>query len=481
MTDPRKNNISKQLQDIGKMPPQSIDAEESVLGAAMLETQCVNLLSDILKPKSFYKESHELIFESILRLSKSNQPVDIVTVTQDLKKAGKLDIVGGAYYISQLTSKVGSSANSEFHARIIQQKFIQREIIRISSEAIREAYKETSDCFDILDSIEGELTAINRDFEIGKVQHISTLWEEAKTHNEALLTKKGITGVPSSYDNIDKLTGGWQPSDLIIIAARPAMGKTSLAVNFARNASVEFNIPGVIFSLEMASRQLATRILSLESRVKITEFMRRGIMPDQMILVESDCKRLIDSPLYFDDTPAITLNELRSKSRKLKREKNIGYIVVDYLQLMSGEKTGNRSGNREQEISSISRGLKSLAKELNVPVIALSQLSREPEKRIDKRPQLSDLRESGAIEQDADIVVFIHRPEYYGIMEYEGGIPTNGIAEIIFAKHRNGSTGTEKLRFIDRLTKFENLEPKLSAMEPVHDFTTSNKTEDLPF
>jgi replicative DNA helicase len=309
-----------------------------------------------------------------------------------------------------------------------------------------------------MEELEKGITEISKSFSVGKINTISSLWNEALEHNRILLTKKGISGVPSGYNNIDLITGGWQAPDLIIIAARPAMGKTSLVCNFARNAAVDFKFPGVIFSLEMSARQIATRIFSLESNVSISDFTRKGIPEDQMMHVENNCSRLINSPFFIDDTPAISISELKSKARKLKREKNIKWVVVDYLQLMSGEK-GEKKGNREQEISSISRGLKALAKELEIPVIALSQLSRAVETRGgDKRPQLSDLRESGAIEQDSDVVIFIHRPEYYGVTEYEDGSDARGIAEIIFAKHRNGSTGTEQLRFINHLTKFETLE-----------------------
>lgn len=473
-----RSQIKKQLSEIGKMPPQACELEEAILGACMLEMEVISEVADILRPESFYKESHGIIYAAILQLFKNSTPVDNLTVVQTLKKNGNLDVAGGAYYISQLTGKVSSSASVSFNCRIVQQKFIQRELIRISSEAIRSAYDEQSDCFDILDVIEKELTAINKDFEVGKIQKISSLWAEVKSHNQVLLQKKGITGVPSGYDNLDTLTGGWQSPDLIIIAARPAMGKTSLACNFARNACVDFGRRGAIFSLEMSSRQIATRIFSLESNVTIKEFTRRGIADEQMIFVEKDCERLINVPLFIDDTPSITIQELRSKARKLKREHKIDFIVVDYLQLMSGDKNANRGGNREQEISGISRGLKALAKELQIPIIALSQLSRAVETRGgDKRPILSDLRESGAIEQDADIVIFLHRPEYYGIFEYQGGESTLGLAEIIFAKHRNGATGTEKLKFIDRLTKFTNIETLVEIHNTYQDWTAPKKDE----
>jgi replicative DNA helicase len=454
MQDKIKNKI---LRTEGIMPPQSIDMEEAVLGAVMLENS-ISEVVDILSPQSFYKTSHNLIWQSILSLYRQSKPIDIMTVSEELKRAGELENAGGRICITMMTNNVASSGNIEYHARIIQQKFILREIIRISNTSCSSAYNEGADCFEVMEELEKGITEISKSFSVGKINTISSLWNEALEHNRILLTKKGISGVPSGYNNIDLITGGWQAPDLIIIAARPAMGKTSLVCNFARNAAVDFKFPGVIFSLEMSARQIATRIFSLESNVSISDFTRKGIPEDQMMHVENNCSRLINSPFFIDDTPAISISELKSKARKLKREKNIKWVVVDYLQLMSGEK-GEKKGNREQEISSISRGLKALAKELEIPVIALSQLSRAVETRGgDKRPQLSDLRESGAIEQDSDVVIFIHRPEYYGVTEYEDGSDARGIAEIIFAKHRNGSTGTEQLRFINHLTKFETLE-----------------------
>lgn len=473
-------NITKQIHEIGIMPPQAIELEEAVLGSCMLESQIISEVADILRPESFYKEVHQIVYNAIIHLFKTNSPIDILTVTQTLKKSGELERCGGAYCISQLSSRVSSTGSSVFNSRIIQQKFIQRELIRISSQTIKAAYDEGSDCFDIVDALEKELTSLNKDFEVGKILTITSLWADVKSHNQVLLQKKGITGIPSGYENLDVITGGWQSPDLIIVAARPAMGKTSLACNFARNAAVDYGRCGAIFSLEMSSRQIATRIFSLESNVSISEFTRRGIADEQMLFVEKDCAKLISAPIFIDDTPALSIFELRSKARKLKREKGIEFIVVDYLQLMSADKTERRNGNREQEISGISRGLKALAKELHIPIIALSQLSRAVETRSgDKRPILSDLRESGAIEQDADIVVFIHRPEYYGMMAYENGQSTKGVAEIIFAKHRNGATGTENLQFIDRLTKFTHPETKVEIRNTYDDWTAPKKEDPI--
>jgi len=437
----------------GKMPPQVIELESCVLGSILSVVNTMHELAEILQPESFYKDCNMRIYKACISLHKQSIRTDIVTVIQELRRTEELEIVGGAYYISQLPNN--ESTQPEYHARIIQQKFIQRELIKLCTETINSSYLESSDCLEIIDTHERNLTLVTKSFSVGKVETIASLWNKALEHNQILLTKKGISGIPSGYNAIDEITGGFQQPDLIIIAARPAMGKTSLVCNFARNASVDYKYPGVIFSLEMSSLQIATRIFALESDTNISDFMRNGIDNDQMVYIGDRCTRLINSPLFIDDTASISLSELKSKARKLKREKGIKFIIVDYLQLMSGEK-GVKS-NREQEISTISRGLKGLAKELEIPVIALSQLSRESEKRSDKRPMLSDLRESGAIEQDADIVMFIHRPEYYGIMEYESGESTVGIAEIIFAKHRNGGIGTEKLTFISRLTKFVSI------------------------
>lgn len=468
----------------GKLPPQAIELEKGVLGSLLLTMEAINVVADILGPKSFYLDAHARIYGAVLNLFKQSIRCDPLSVMQELKKTGELEIVGGAYYISTLTNN--ESHQLDHHARIIQQKFVLREIIRISTESANRSYEESADCFEVLGALEKGLTELNKDFTVGNIKTIANLWNEVSDHNQVLLTKQGISGVPSGYRELDSITGGWEKSSLIILAARPAMGKTSLVCNFARNAAVDFNKAGIIFSLEMPSRQIATRIFSLESNVSNTDFMRRGIESDRMVHVENSCSKLINSPIYIDDTPALNITELRSKARKLKREKNIEWIIVDYLQLMAGDKTGPK-GNREQEISGISRGLKALAKELEIPIIALSQLSRAVETRGgDKRPQLSDLRESGAIEQDADMVIFIHRPEYYNVMQDEAGQSTAGVAEIIFSKNRNGGTGTEKLRWIDYLTKFESFETAFSGpvknnLQPNKNFETENADKNYPF
>lgn len=457
--------------DMGKLPPQAKEIESAVLGAILQQSECLNDILEFLNPNSFYVDANNRVFNAILTLSKNYSPVDILTVTQELKKTGELDLVGGAYYVVSLTNgSTGSSVNAVFHARIIQQKFIQREIIRICSKSIENSYEDNADIVELASSLERGLLEINKNFNFGKVQNMATIWNEISLRNEKLISGKGLTGVLSGYESLDKMTGGWQNGNLIILAARPAMGKTALCINFMRNASVLNKIGVLMFSLEMGALEIGIRAFSIESDTPTYEFSRKGISPDEMVYKEKDCVKLIDSNIFIDDTGAITLQELRSKARKFKREKNIGLIVVDYLQLMSGDKS--QKGNREQEISSISRGLKALAKELDLPVIALSQLSRETEKRGgDKRPQLSDLRESGAIEQDADMVIFIHRPEYYGISEYPEYIPETGdnsalgVAEIIIAKHRNGACDTIFLNWKARLTKFESFQEKIKEID----------------
>lgn len=441
----------------GLLPPQATELEEAVLGAMLLEKEAVMLVSEILKPASFYKKPHELIYSAIMELYGRSEPVDLLTIMQLLKKNGQLDAIGGAYYLTQLTSGISSAANTEFHARIISQKYIQRELIRISNETSRSAYSEATDCFDLIDRHEKEITALTQNFASRKAKPMSTYWREVQARNTILLTKKGMSGTRSGFSAVDEITGGWQDTDLIIIAARPAMGKTALACNFARNAAVDFKRPGVIFSLEMSGLQLAQRLFAMESSISNSKFMRKGIPEEEMPSIEEIVTRLINSGLYIDDSSGLSIMELRSRLRRYVRDHGITWAVIDYLQLMEGAKNAPRE-NREQIISGITRALKSMAKELGIPIIALSQLSRAVETRGgQKKPQLSDLRESGGIEQDADVVLFIHRPEYYSISEYENGMSTEGVADLHFAKHRNGPTEELQLRFISNLTKFTDM------------------------
>lgn len=452
----RKKPSGSSIYEHGKIPPQAIDLEEAVLGAIMLEKDALTAVIDILKPDVFYVEQHQVIYGAISRLFARSEAIDILTVTNELKKSGELERAGGAYNVTQLTNRVASSANVEYHARIIIQKYIQRELIRISSEIIREAFEDTTDVFDLLDKSEKNLFTVSDSNLRRTSEDMPSLIKQAVDEIEAAKNQgHQLRGVQSGFTELDRITTGWQRSDLIILASRPGMGKTAFSLSMARNIAVEFRRPIAIFSLEMSSLQLVTRLISAESGLS-SEKLRRGDLKDyEWQQLNTRISRLIDAPIYIDDTPALSIFELRAKCRRLKSQHNIEMIFIDYLQLMTGQY--DRQGNREQEISNISRSLKSLAKELNVPVLAMSQLSRAVETRGgSKKPLLSDLRESGAIEQDADLVAFIYRPEYYGIEEYDDQSPTAGMAEIIVAKHRNGPLGEVRLRFIAKYAQFKD-------------------------
>lgn len=459
----------------GKLPPQAVDLEEAVLGALMLEKEAVNAAIDILQPKSFYKEAHQKIFAVILSLFQNSEPVDILTVTNELKQNGELELVGGPYYITQLTNRVASAANIEYHARIIAQKYIQRELIRISSDIITDAYDETTDVFSLLDKAESSLFSVAEGNIRKNYESMSDLIRESmKQIEEAKGQETGVTGVASGFTALDRVTSGWQQSDLVIIAARPAMGKTSYVLSLARNAAVDFGKPVAFFSLEMSSVQLVTRLVSAESEISSEKLRSGNLRNDEITQIHTKITNLAEAKIFIDDTPGLSVFELRAKARRLKAQHDIQLLIIDYLQLMTAGGDGKNGGNREQEISTISRSLKSIAKELSIPVLALSQLSRAVETRGgDKRPQLSDLRESGSIEQDADMVQFIHRPEYYGLVEDEEGNPTNGVANIIIAKHRNGSVCDVQLKFINQLAKFQDLE---KGMNDFDDFNNDNFT-----
>ena len=440
----------------GKVQPQARELEEAVLGAIMLEKNAVDTAFEHLKPECFYLETHQKIFAAMQSLQQKNLPIDLLTVVEELRSRGELEMVGGAYYITKLTNAVVSSAHLEIHARIILQKFIQRELIRISNEIIGDAYEDGTDVFDLLDQAETKLFEILR----SETENISNvLVETVKRIDELRDHQEEITGIPSGFPMLDYVTYGWQPGDLIILAARPSVGKTAFALNLARNAALHPQKPTsvAIFSLEMSSSQLVQRILSAQSEVQL-EKIARGTLQDYEMnqLHAKGINVLSKAPIQIDDTPALNIFELRAKCRRLKNKYDIGLIIIDYLQLMSGAGE-NRNSNREQEISRISRDLKGLAKDLQVPIIALSQLSREVEKRKDKNftPQLSDLRESGAIEQDADIVMFLYRPEYNDIKQDPEGNSTEGRAFLKIAKHRNGRLETLEFSSILNIQKFE--------------------------
>jgi len=460
-----------QLLELGKLPPQAVDLEEAVLGAVMLDKNALANVIDILKPESFYKEAHQRIYKAICDLFKNSSEVDILTVTQQLKKSGELEIAGGAFYVTQLTNRVASAANVEMHSRIVLEKYLQREIIRISTDTLQHAYEDTSDVFELLNRAEQNLfsisqTNIRKDFE-----HIRPLLGKTIQQIENARDKK-FGGVPSGFESLDKITGGWQKSDLIILAARPGTGKSAFVGSVARNASVDFQKPVGIFSLEMTSTQLVARLISAETELPADRLRKGELRDDEFHQLNAKIGKLVSAPMYIDDTPALSIFEFRAKARRMKSQHDVSLIIIDYLQLMvSGQE--NKGGSREQEVASISRSLKAIAKELDIPIIALSQLSRAVEQRGGaKRPQLSDLRESGAIEQDADLVIFIYRPDMAGITMDENNISTEGQAEIIIAKHRNGRTDSAHLMFISQFAKF--IEPSSIATE--HDWNSDVKT-----
>ena len=444
----------------GKIPPQAIDLEEVVLGAMMIDKKGVDEVIDILSAEAFYKDAHKHIFEAIFKLFENSEPVDLLTVSSQLKKDEKLNLIGGDFYLISLTQRVSSSAHIEFHARIILQKYIQRSLIKISSEIIEEAYDETKDVFDLLDNAEAKLYEVTQGNVKKSTETAQSLVIQAKKKIEEISNKEGMSGIPSGFDKLDKLTSGWQPSDLIIVAARPGMGKTAFTLTMARNVAVNSNTPVAFFSLEMSSVQLITRLISSETGLSSEKLRTGKLEKHEWEQLNVKVKTLEKAPLFIDDTPSLSIFDLRAKARRLASQYGIKMIMIDYLQLMTAGGS-QKGGNREQEISTISRNLKALAKELSIPVIALSQLSRAVETRGgSKRPLLSDLRESGAIEQDADIVSFIYRPEYYKIDEWddEERSPTEGQGEFIVAKHRNGGLENIRLKFIGHLGKFDNLD-----------------------
>ncbi len=451
-------------ESLGKLPPQALDLEEAVLGALMLEKNALNAVVEFLKPEHFYDDRHKEIYTAIIDLFKATEPVDMRTVVNQLRKNGKIELVGGAYYIAELTSKVSSAANIEYHSRVIMEMAIKRTLIEVASQIHHDAYEDTTDVFELLDKTEQAVFEISDSNLRKNYDNMKNLMARAIQELQVLKDHKdGLTGVPSGFTALDRITSGWQRSDLVIIAARPGMGKTAFVVSAMRNAAVDFKMGVAIFSLEMASIQLVNRMISAEAELEGEKIKKGQLADHEWAQLVHKTSKLSAAPIFIDDTPALSVLELRAKCRRLKAEHNIQLIVIDYLQLMRGD----QGGNREQEIASISRALKGIAKELNVPVLALSQLSRSVETRGgDKRPQLSDLRESGSIEQDADIVMFLYRAEYYKITVDEEGLPTQGVGEAIIAKHRNGSTGTAKLKFIGKFTKFGDLDGPASYDNP---------------
>lgn len=455
---------SNALLEQGKVPPQAIDVEQAVLGALMLDPDAINTAIDILHPEYFYKPEHRVIFSAISSLFNASQAVDIMTVANKLKETGELEIAGGAYYVASLTNRVASAAHIEEHTKIVQQKYVQRELIKIGSEITKQAFEETTDPLELLDSAESRLLTIGEENFRSDYTDISLLVRQAIAEVEEVSKKKdGMSGQPSGFPDLDRITSGWQKGTLLILAARPGMGKTAFALTMARNMAVDFKVPVAVFSLEMSSVELVTRLISAETDLRGDQLKKGDLKDVEWRMLNERVGKLSEAPLYIDDTPALTMFELRAKCRRLKQQHDIQMVFIDYLQLMRGGDA--YKGNREQEISQISRQLKSLAKELRIPIMALSQLSRAVETRGgDKKPQLSDLRESGAIEQDADMVMFVYRPDYYN-QEDESHI--EGACELNIAKHRSGGTGTVKLRFVKSFARFENLSEDIGPYDPI--------------
>ncbi|MDR0812091.1 MAG: replicative DNA helicase [Paludibacter sp.] len=447
--------------EVGKLPPQALELEDDVLGALMLETDAYSKISETLNYRCFYKVTHQLIYIAITELAAKQEPIDMHTVTEQLRKNDKLEEAGGAYYITLLTAKVSSAAHLEYHSHIILQKYLARELIRVSTNITQKAYDDKADVDDLMQEAESEIFKVSQQNLKKEVMQINPLIEEARRMMLLASQNEGRTsGVPTGFHSIDKVTAGWQKTDLIIVAARPAMGKTAFVLSMAKNMAVDYNRPVALFSLEMSNIQLVNRLIMNVCEIEGEKIKKGELNTFEWEKFDKRVNQLMGAPIYVDDTPSLSVSELRSKARRLVKERKIECIIIDYLQLMNG--SGLNFYSREQEVSMISRSLKALAKELDLPIIALSQLNRGVEGRTGiegKRPQLSDLRESGAIEQDADIVCFIHRPEYYGLTEDKN---TNeslvGIAEFIIAKHRNGATGIEKLRFKNVYAKFTNLD-----------------------
>ena len=441
-------------QSTGRVPPQALDVEMSVLGAMLLEKEAISRALEVLDEEAFYKPAHVEIFKAIISLFERNEAADSITVVEELRRAGKLDMVGGPVAIADLTMRVTSAANVEYHAKIVLEKALLRNLISTSSEITSRAFNEQDDALDLLDEAENKIFQISekrmkKTFTAMKDAVFSTMEMLESIHGK----HSGVTGVPSGFTVLDQMTGGFQNSDMIIVAARPSMGKTAFVLSLSRNAAVDHDCPIGFFSLEMSAQQLVMRLICAEARVD-AQSVRTGRLPeDQWRNLSTRIGKLYSAKIFIDDTPALSILELRAKARRLKAEHNIRMIIIDYLQLMSGPKSAQ---SREQEISQISRSLKALAKELNIPVIALSQLNRAVETASDKRPMLSNLRESGAIEQDADVVLFIHRPEKFGLTRDDGS-SAEGIAEIIVGKQRNGPTGDVELAFINQYARFENL------------------------
>ena len=464
----RKKSSAPIDSQYGHLQPQALEIEDVVLGALMIDKDAFSIVSEIIRPETFYEPRNQKIFTAIRHLNMNERPVDILTVTEELKREGTLEDVGGGARIVELSSRVASSAHIEYHANILAQKFLARQLITFAGQIESEAFDETSDIAELMQHAEGRLFEISQKNMRQDYTQIDPVIRQAiDILSKASANSSGLTGIASGFTKLDDMTSGWQKSDLIIIAGRPAMGKTSFALSIAKNIAVDFKTPVAFFSLEMNNVQLVDRLISNVCEIEGKKIMNGQLARDEWERLDKNLSRLTGAPLYIDDTPGMSIFELRTKARRLVREKGVKVIMIDYLQLMNAN--GARFGNRQEEVSTISRSLKGLAKELDIPMIALSQLNRTVENRDGlegKRPQLSDLRESGAIEQDADMVLFVHRPEYYHLYEDEKGNDLRGKAQIIIAKHRKGATGDVLLAFQGQYTRFANPEDAMLAPLP---------------
>ena len=466
--------------EVGNKPPQALDVEEAVIGSMLIEPNCVDEAMEELTPSCFYDEKHRMIFGAISALVNEHSSVDVLTVTQKLKSQGNLEIIGGPVALARLSQKVGAAAHVEYYIKILKQKCIQRELITASYEILRKAYDETVNVDDLIDISQTKIFAAIQNNVKRDVQVIGSVYNQAINDIERLQETTGLSGVPSGYRSIDDITFGWQPSDLIILAARPSVGKTAFVLNIARNAAVQYNMPVAFFSLEMPSIQLVKRLMVTESGLSADKIKGGQKLADyEWKQLEEKCKNLAKSPLYIDDTPSLPVMEFRSKVKRLVKQKGVRLVIVDYLQLMQGP--SELREKREQEVAAISRTLKATAKEMNVPIIALSQLSRNAVQRTggNNRPQLSDLRESGSIEQDADMVIFIHRLDYQGLSE---NVEDKGKTQIIIAKHRNGEIADIEMLFKASEVKFVEMNESLvSQAERMSAVPSRMNDEDPPF
>ncbi|MBL1212655.1 MAG: replicative DNA helicase [Ignavibacteriae bacterium] len=460
----------EKLRAVSKQSPAAVEVEMAVLGAMILDNESVPKAFEVLKPEYFFDKKHRLIFEAMNSLYESNEPIDNVSLYEELRKdsnekINKVEESGGATYISKLSEDISSAANIDYHARVVLEKWILRQLINTAMDIAGSAYEGNRDVFDLLDEAESKIFTISEEGTKESFTSMEKAVKEALELIEAIHSKNVSSfSVATGYFNLDDMLGGFQKSDLIIVAARPSMGKTAFALSVARNAAIDHGVPIAIFSLEMSTTQLATRLISAEARINAHSVRTGKFRAEEGAKISRTVHKLSKAPIYIDDSPGLTILELRSKARRLKTEKNLGLIIVDYLQLVT---SSVRVESREREISIISRSLKALAKELNVPVVALSQLNRAVESRADKKPMLSDLRESGSIEQDADVVMFLYRPEVYGITQYPNdNMSTEGVAEVIVGKQRNGPTGEARLKFIKDYARFENLDLSYGGIEP---------------